>query len=252
MIVVLIVLAALVIAIERWSVVNALKGVVIDYKPSIHLAAPDEAFELISDLSNRSRRFVPFIRAQEYLPPDMALSPPSAKIILDHKGAAYHSFTTYLMPRSALRRSVEASISKRGRYMFTSAVLKGGDFLGLSENSLSVSLFSEIVIYPGECFDARVRDVMGGFLGDMSVRRFIIEDPVLTAGFREYSGREPMKNISWFQTFDWFGFNCFQHLLINFDASIITNFKYTTMKSSLFDSVFDIPRNTHQQTIFTV
>ena len=32
------------------------------------------------------------------------------------------------------------------------------------------------------------------------MRRFIHEDPVLTAGFREYTGREPMRAISWTQS----------------------------------------------------
>jgi len=34
----------------------------------------------------------------------------------------------------------------------------------------------------------------------MSVNRFIMEDPVLTLGYREYTGREPMKMISWSQS----------------------------------------------------
>ena len=44
------------------------------------------------------------------------------------------------------------------------------------------------------------KEVLGDFLGDYTVRRFILEDPVLTMGFREYTGREPMKMISWKQS----------------------------------------------------
>ena len=40
-------------------------------------------------------------------------------------------------------------------------------------------------------------ETLGGYLGDRSVNRFIMEDPVLTLGFREYTGREPQKSISW-------------------------------------------------------
>ncbi len=43
-------------------------------------------------------------------------------------------------------------------------------------------------------------DALGGFLGDVSVRRFILEDPILTVGFRDYTGREPMKDVSWTRT----------------------------------------------------
>ena len=37
-------------------------------------------------------------------------------------------------------------------------------------------------------------------LGDISVRRFIMEDPSLVLGYREYTGAEPLKSISWIQT----------------------------------------------------
>ena len=200
MTVILVVLIIIAFAVEQWSIFNALKGIRISYGPSIPLAAPDELFDLISNLSNRSRRLVPFIKAQEYLPPGMTLHSPAAKVRLDFKGDLQHTYTTFMMPRSTLRRSESASISNRGRYLFNSALLSGGDFLGLNEKTVRVSLFSEIVIYPRENEAAKVREVLGGFLGDNSVRRFIMEDPVLTAGFRDYTGREPMKSISWSQS----------------------------------------------------
>ncbi|MCL2126126.1 MAG: DUF58 domain-containing protein [Oscillospiraceae bacterium] len=200
MIVVLIVLAVVAFIVERWSIVNALNGVGIDYGSSVPLAAPDEVFDMVSNLTNKSRRFVPFIKASETLPAQIKLHSPDAKISVDFKGDMRHSYTTYLMPRSALRRVEKASISQRGRYMFNSAMLSGGDFLGLNENVKRVSPYSEIVIYPKEYDSGKIGDVLGGFLGDVSVRRFIMEDPVLTAGFREYTGREPMKAISWSQS----------------------------------------------------
>ncbi|MBR6321331.1 MAG: DUF58 domain-containing protein, partial [Lachnospiraceae bacterium] len=38
---------------------------------------------------------------------------------------------------------------------------------------------------------------LGGTNGDFSVQRFIHEDPTLIYGYRDYTGREPMKQISW-------------------------------------------------------
>jgi hypothetical protein len=40
-------------------------------------------------------------------------------------------------------------------------------------------------------------DPVGGTEGDFSVRRFIFEDPTLIYGYRDYTGREPMRQISW-------------------------------------------------------
>ena len=45
-----------------------------------------------------------------------------------------------------------------------------------------------------------LRELLGSFLGDYSVQRYLYEDPVMTAGYREYTGREPMKQISWKQS----------------------------------------------------
>ncbi len=42
--------------------------------------------------------------------------------------------------------------------------------------------------------------MLGGVIGDISVNRFIFEDPMLTVGFSEYTGREPMRDISWTQS----------------------------------------------------
>ena len=50
---------------------------------------------------------------------------------------------------------------------------------------------------PKLCADEPVLKILGGYIGDISVRRFILEDPVLTVGTLDYTGREPMKKISW-------------------------------------------------------
>ena len=200
MILVLAALVALVIYIEKWSLDHALHGVELDYGPSVLLAAPDEAFEIVTSLSNRSGRFVPFVQVQGFLPAGIEVRDSRIKLSAGPRGDERFSFATFLMPRSGYRRGVTASISRRGRYLFNGAQLSGGDFLGINENAHRVFSAGEIVVYPRESDAGRVSEVMGGYLGDLSVRRFIIEDPVLTVGFREYTGREPMKAISWAQS----------------------------------------------------
>lgn len=37
-------------------------------------------------------------------------------------------------------------------------------------------------------------------MGEVPVRRYILDDPCMLRGYREYTGREPMKQISWMQT----------------------------------------------------
>lgn len=42
--------------------------------------------------------------------------------------------------------------------------------------------------------------LLGGYAGEYVVKRSLFEDPVLIRGFREYTGREPLRSISWVQS----------------------------------------------------
>ena len=185
---------------ERWSLNHALDGVEYDVEPDRALVEIGEQFSVITTLKNRSRRFIPFLRMVEDLPRDMDAG------LVTTRGAAMKEdrvnvrSTVFLMPRQQLTRSFEAALPARGRYFLKGATLFGGDFLGLREVSESVLRLREIVVLPARWDVPDFSDTLGGFLGDVSVNRFILEDPVLTLGFREYTGREPQKMIAWPQT----------------------------------------------------
>ena len=197
----LLVFMVIVYIVQRWSMANALKGVDFHYEPSLFMAAPGERFELITTVSNHSWRFIPYVRMSESIPKLTKIH--AFGVIISQgevRGEVKHVSKFYLMPRSRLIRKATVSISARGRYIFPGALLRGGDFLGLSENVMEFKSFNELIIYPDIIPGDYVSNVMGEYFGDLTVRRFIIEDPILTAGFLEYTGRESMKSISWTQS----------------------------------------------------
>ena len=92
------------------------------------------------------------------------------------------------------------SLKKRGYYELGRVYLECGDYLGIRSEVLSYDPDLKLTCTADYCDeDTDFRD-FGGLMGDISVRRFIHDDPTLTAGYREYTGREPMKMISWKQT----------------------------------------------------
>ncbi|MDR0838539.1 MAG: DUF58 domain-containing protein [Oscillospiraceae bacterium] len=183
--------------VERWSLDHAFNGIEFTYRCSKLLVEPEEPFEIESVITNRQRRFVPFIKTEEFWPGEVTCLTEGVSLHTDFQGNKTHLSSVYLMPKSRLLRSVSATLPRRGRYIFKGARLKGGDFLGINAESVTVNVFDEIIVYPKAVRSPEVLSVIGGFMGDISVRRFIIEDPVLTVGMREYTGREPMKAISW-------------------------------------------------------
>ena len=200
MIVFIIVLIIVVWFVQQWSLKNAFKGLDYNCVCSKILVEPDEELELITTVTNSSARFVPFIRLEESLPGKTNVLHKSAKIKTDARGNLQHISTIYMWRKSCLQRRLPVSLPERGRYYFKGADLISGDFLGLAEDRRTFYSINEVVVYPKAAPLADISGMLGGFLGDISVRRFIMEDPVLTIGAREYTGNEPLKQISWKQS----------------------------------------------------
>lgn len=164
------------------------------------LVEPGTAVTWTGTVENKSRLPVLFVRLWEYLPAG-ALVQAEEEWLRTHENrglrTAYIEERFSLMARQKRTCQIVYELPKRGRYEFGRYMLAAGDLLGIDEKSRQGDLRQHVVVMPGRIQDVSAMDVLGGFLGDLSVRRFIMEDPILTVGFRDYSGREPMKDISW-------------------------------------------------------
>lgn len=170
-----------------------------DHRPEGRAHEAGEKFDIIIKLRNRSRKFLPFVRYSLTLPEGFEPGQTSG-VSAGALGGYTVSGTAWLRPRQELMRRISVSAEKRGRYRIGEMTIGCGDFLGLKENVSSSNPVREVVIYPKPSPRQSIDEVLGGFLGDISARRFIFEDPVLAVGYREYTGREAMKTISWTQS----------------------------------------------------
>lgn len=198
MIIFLIVIVALALLLQKVLIGKDLEWIEGDHRPDVQVVEPGESFHVRVSLKNKSRRFVPFLRVCERF--EEGIEPLDCEASRDVRGACHVEFTTWLRPRQSLTREVPAVIHRRGRYVLPQFQLYSGDFLGLNEQMKTCGRFNEVVAAPKEISMERLNDMFGGFMGEVSVNRFILEDPVLTLGYREYTGREPMKMISWSQS----------------------------------------------------
>ena len=105
----------------------------------------------------------------------------------------------WLLPRRKFSGRVRLSLTRRGVFDLGRCYLETGDLLGLSPVVRSRDIGIRVICTAGTCEPEELHP-LGGFLGDVSVRRFLHEDPSMVTGYREYTGREPMKQISWLQT----------------------------------------------------
>lgn len=193
-------LAGLALFLQKRRMERCLDLVKENHWPDVDIVEPDQEFHIVVSLKNLGRGFVPFLRVREYIPTAMDLRLEGENVIRDSQGGLSVLYTVWLKPRQELRRYIPVSVPKRGRCFLREMVVSGGDFLGIHERTRNFSCYAEVVTVPRPAPEQTIGDVLGGFLGDVSVSRFIFEDPVLTLGYREYTGREPMKMISWAQS----------------------------------------------------
>lgn len=105
-----------------------------------------------------------------------------------------------LMPHTTAVFKVRLSFERRGVHGLGRYILESGDFLGLRTLQHAGKMEPELVVTAQRAEGLEETLPLSGFLGDYSVRRLLYEDPTLIVGARDYSGREPMRSISWTQT----------------------------------------------------
>ena len=201
---------------EWYSLKKGLEKVTYDVHVSQTLLEPDEKFTVNSIIENRKFWFLPYIDMVETFPHNIqipgeeknisdegitySLSSQLSTNAYDKMSAAKLHSSFYMMPYQRLDRTLEASIPVRGRYIFSGCYIHGGDFLGIKDGATEFTTHKEVVVMPRSLPSPDFDSFLGGLIGDISIRRFIYEDPMLTIGFSDYTGREPMRDISWTQS----------------------------------------------------
>ena len=198
MISLLIVVIALGIILEIISLRRDPEKVEFDYAISERVTEPGAAFNIQAAITNKSRVPISYLAIKEILP-FMAKLPDGMSY--QEKKDGYHTENVCrLKGRQRKRLIMETSIEKRGVHTFKGNSIEFGDFLGFREFTMHVMNHQEIVVYPGRVDNPDLTEALASFHGDIAAKRFLIRDPILSAGCREYTGREPMKDIHWLQS----------------------------------------------------
>lgn len=165
-------------------------------------AEPGETVIWSATVKNHSILPIPFVRLHQRFPLEAQIHADESWIRTHCSEGIQYRYVEERMGLPPLRcqnRKVRLSFHRRGDYALGHYRLSTGDLLGFDESGRD-GKGQRLVIIPGRANCKQAVQALGGFLGDISVRRFILEDPILTIGFRDYTGREPMKAVSWTRT----------------------------------------------------
>jgi len=185
-------------ALELVSLCVGLKKVRFDYTPLKQQSEPGEQIDVQIQVKNAGLLPVSDLRAQIAFPLNAQFQ--QGADVQQRQLDKLLSVRFRLPGRKQVTQKVPIWIHKRGIYFFSGAALQRGDFLGLYQVRGEQESQTELLIYPKPLEEQKLLDALGSYCGDVIARRHLIRDPIFTAGVREYTGREPMKTISWTHT----------------------------------------------------
>ncbi|WP_419873565.1 DUF58 domain-containing protein [Candidatus Pristimantibacillus sp. PTI5] len=156
-----------------------------------------EQVELLEEMANAKWLPVPWLRVESQLSTHLHFqkqdnfSVSSGQLYQNHK-----SFFS-LAPYTKIRRTHRITCAKRGWYTLQTVTLTGGDLLGLSNASEQIALQGELLVYPKPA-EVPIQELpYHSWQGDQSVRRWVINDPFVIAGVRDYQAGDTFKQINW-------------------------------------------------------
>ncbi|WP_424768915.1 DUF58 domain-containing protein [Paenibacillus sp. sgz302251] len=156
-----------------------------------------EQVELIEQISNAKWLPVPWLRVESLLSTHLHFqrqdnfSVSSGQLYQNHK-----SFFT-LKPYTKITRTHRITCTKRGWYQLQTVTVTGGDLLGFTNVSTSIPLSGQLLVYPKPA-QVPVHELpYHSWQGDQSVQRWIISDPFVIAGVRNYQAGDTFKQVNW-------------------------------------------------------
>ncbi len=194
----LIVVLALAIALEFLSLRSGVSKIHVDFTLSAMRAEPGDPLEIVTTVNNTGRLPVSYLCVRTSYPL-CAILPEGVSERSDLFLCTVSDVYRFWLRRK-ITRTLQFRIEKRGVHIIAGKDIQRGDFLGFHTAVANLTQRREVLIYPKRLEDSTLIEALGDYCGEMSARRWLIRDPILTIGVREYTGNEPMRTISWSQT----------------------------------------------------
>ncbi len=159
-------------------------------------AFENEEIEIIEEIENGKALPLPWVRSEISCSRWLSFYGNSQNIAKDaQKGLVSGIFM--LKGHQKLKRSWRVRCEKRGVFRIEDVTLSVSDLFGLVKPAMMLKTDEEICVLPSPVDIELCELSSDSFLGNQSVRRFILPDPFVISGAKEYTGREPMNRIHW-------------------------------------------------------
>jgi Uncharacterized conserved protein (some members contain a von Willebrand factor type A (vWA) domain) len=176
---------------------RGLKGLGYERTFSAASCVEGDQVEMIERVSNRKWLPLPWLKLESSIPVALKFRSQTNLDISEGSLFQHHASLFSLMPYTEIVRRHTVTCQRRGCYRLASATMSCGDLLGLVRVTRTLELDAELVVYPGVVPLDDIGLPSHSLQGDVTVRRWIAEDPFLISGVREYRSGDPLRSVNW-------------------------------------------------------
>lgn len=156
-----------------------------------------DSVELIEIIENRKALPVPWLRVESQFRSGLAFDNQLNLDISEGQFNQNHKSFFSLLPWTKILRRHRITAKRRGLYKLGTVSMTTGDLVGMESIVQSKTLSGGIIVYPMPMDVSDMALPVQTWMGEMLVRRWILEDPFLISGVREYRDGDPLKDIQW-------------------------------------------------------
>ncbi len=174
-----------------------LKKVGYERRFSRRSAYEGEQVELVEIIRNRKILPVPWIRVESRISPFLRFGHGGQSEEREISADQYHKSVFYLGPFSQITRRHEVTCLKRGHYEAGSVALTAGDLMAVWMKTRQMSLDCALDVYPRLLSEDELDTPSTRWQGELAVKRWIMPDPFLVSGIRDYRAGDPLRDVHW-------------------------------------------------------
>ncbi|ADU30261.1 DUF58 domain-containing protein [Evansella cellulosilytica] len=153
-----------------------------------------EQVEMIEVISNKKLLPLPWLRLESKFSANLQFEKQNNINIIDER---FHRSVFSLRPFQKITRRHKIKCAKRGYFHIKTVGMTCGDPFGYGSNTETVHVAAEILIFPKIVPIKEMPLPSKSWQGDLIVRRWIMDDPFIIAGVRDYTFGDPMKSVNW-------------------------------------------------------
>lgn len=159
-----------------------------------------DTVEMVEVLRNKKPLPLPWLKAESRMSPYLAFGGAIQDDALHEIADAYHRSVFFLAPFSQVTRRHTVRLLRRGRYHVGSVSLTAGDLFGLKLSMKQLDTGAVISVYPRLLSERELDLPSSRWQGDLVVKRWIVDDPFLVAGIREWRQGDARRDVHWAAT----------------------------------------------------